>query len=242
MSSSRSNDQSSSAASMIRRFREGKPTSKHEREAARGDVTGEKEMWWVEKENRTNDATSNNRTESRTENKADNRNENRNENRTDYRSDNRASDRTLDRTETFGTGTDEFEPRGAPKAALKQTRPHSEILERLRQPLDYMSMTANKRFSMDRSVNVDEMIEREIRGLEKEMNIGTRRSSVRNNSSNNYDRNDRNDRNRTSMDSIQHSEYEVRTSLLVPMFTVCFHFFASFPTSLPFLTPSLLSR
>ena len=114
-----SDDRTSSAASMIRRFREGKPTSKLEREAARGaNDTRDNEMWWVEKESRT---------------------------------------RTFE--------TDEFEqPRPAPKAALKQTRSHSEILEKLRQPTDYMSMTANKQFSADRSVNVDEMIEREIRG------------------------------------------------------------------------------
>ena len=116
---SQSNDRSSSAASMIRRFREGKPTSRLEREASRNiNGTGSKEMWWVEKENRT---------------------------------------RNFE--------TDEFEqPRPAPKAAIKQTRSHSEILDKLRQPTDYMSMTANKQFTMDRSVNVDEMIEREIRG------------------------------------------------------------------------------
>ena len=121
---SRSGDQSLSAASMIRRFREGKPTSKVEREAARNTTdTSDKEMWWVEKEREK-------------ENISDN------------------------------VGSDEFErPRiSAPKAILKQSRPHSEILERLRQPTDHMSITANKNFSMDRSVNVDDMIEREIRG------------------------------------------------------------------------------
>ena len=117
---SRSNDQSLSAASMIRRFREGKPTSKLERETARNtNDTTDKEMWWVEKENRSDNI-----------------------------------------------GSNEFEqPRAtAPKATMKQSRPHSEILERLRQPTDHMSITANKRFSMEQSVDVDDMIEREIRG------------------------------------------------------------------------------
>lgn len=113
---SRSIDQSSSAASMIRRFREGKPTSKLEREAARGTESsvGDNEMWWVNRDN----------------------------------------------------STEEFEqPRLPPKAAVKPARvSHSEILERLRQPTDYMSITATNKFSVDRSLNVDEMIEREIRG------------------------------------------------------------------------------
>jgi hypothetical protein len=58
---SRSSDQSSSAASMIRRFREGKPTSKQDRELARSNEnnnnnrSGDKEMWWVEKENQSTD-------------------------------------------------------------------------------------------------------------------------------------------------------------------------------------------
>ena len=115
---SRSGDQSLSAASMIKRFREGKPTSKIERERARGldNNRTDQEMWWVNRDS---------------------------------------------------GNTDEFEePRLPPKAADKPVRvPHSEILERLRQPTDYMSIAATKKFSVDRSLNVDEMIEREIRGL-----------------------------------------------------------------------------
>jgi hypothetical protein len=114
---SRSGERSTSAASMIKRFREGKPTSKVEREAARGldNNKADKEMWWVNRDN---------------------------------------------------SHTDDFEePRLPPKAADKPVRvPHSEILERLRQPTDYMSIAAAKKFSADRSLNVDEMIEREIRG------------------------------------------------------------------------------
>ena len=116
---SRAAERSTSAASMIKRFREGKPTSKVEREAARGldNNRADKEMWWVNRDNISN--------------------------------------------------TDDFEePRLPPKAADKPVRvPHSEILERLRQPTDYMSIAAAKKFSSDRSLNVDEMIEREIRGL-----------------------------------------------------------------------------
>jgi hypothetical protein len=114
---SRSGERSTSAASMIKRFREGKPTSKVEREAARGldNNKADREMWWVNRDN---------------------------------------------------SNTDDFEePRLPPKAADKPVRvPHSEILERLRQPTDYMSIAAAKKFSADRSLNVDEMIEREIRG------------------------------------------------------------------------------
>ena len=106
-----------SAASMIRRFREGKPTSRLEREAARDldKNSGKKELWWVDRDS---------------------------------------------------TGTEEFEePRLPPKAAVKPPRvSHNEILERLRQPTDYMSITAAKKLSSDRSLNVDQMIEMEIRG------------------------------------------------------------------------------
>jgi hypothetical protein len=54
---SRSSDQTSSAASMIRRFREGKPTSRVERESARESENGanDKEMWWVEKDKNDTD-------------------------------------------------------------------------------------------------------------------------------------------------------------------------------------------
>lgn len=113
-----------SAASMIRRFREGKPTSRLEREAARDldRKAGSKEMWWVDRDN---------------------------------------------------TGTDEFEePRLPPKAAVKPPRvSHNEILERLRQPNDNMSITAAKKFSSDRSLNVDQMIEMEIRGWSSVWNV-----------------------------------------------------------------------
>jgi len=128
---SRSSDQSSSAASMIRRFREGKPTSKQDRESARGNEnnnnnrSADKEMWWVEKENQS---------------------------------------------------TDEYQPRTAPRA-LKQTtsRKQNEILEQLRRPADNNNSSANRRSSMDRSDNVDDMMESEIRGLEKEMREERRR-------------------------------------------------------------------
>lgn len=114
---SRPSERTSSAASMIRRFREGKPTSKQERmEARAGDKSlGENEMWWVAK---------------------------------DY------------------SGTEEVEePRLPPRAATKPAKiSHNEILEKLRKPTDYMTITASKDNKPDRSLNVDELIEREIRG------------------------------------------------------------------------------
>ena len=114
---SRLSERSSSAASMIRRFREGKPTSKQERmEARAGDNSlGENEMWWVAKD--------------------------------------------------LG-GTEEVEePRLPPRAAIKPARiSHNEILEKLRKPTDYMTLAASNNYKPDRSLNVDELIEREIRG------------------------------------------------------------------------------
>jgi hypothetical protein len=118
---SRSSDQSSSAASMIKRFREGKPTSKQDRELARSNEnsnknnrSSDKEMWWVEKENQN---------------------------------------------------TDEYQPRTAPRA-LKQTtsRKQNEILEQLRRPADNNASSGNRKSSMDRSYNIDDMMESEIRG------------------------------------------------------------------------------
>jgi hypothetical protein len=122
---------------MIRRFREGKPMPREERERqiVEGGVN---EPWWID----------------------NSRNNSRN-------------------SANGGLGTDEYEqPRAAPKATSgkEAKKLHSEILDRLRQPTDYMSLTANKRFAAerDRSLDVDEMIENEIRGLEREMKIHSR--------------------------------------------------------------------
>ena len=73
--------------------------------------------------------------------------------------------------------SDEYEqPRPAPIATKPTKKAHNEILQKLRQPTDYMSMNVNQRFSQERSLDVDDIIANEIRGLERESKIGTRMS------------------------------------------------------------------
>ena len=73
--------------------------------------------------------------------------------------------------------SDEYEqPRPAPVATKPTKKAHNEILQKLRQPTDYMSMNVNQRFSQERSLDVDDIIANEIRGLERESKIGTRMS------------------------------------------------------------------
>jgi hypothetical protein len=86
---------------------------------------------------------------------------------------------TDNNTQLRTTDESEVQPRSgsAPVATAKPTKKaHSEVLARLRQPTDYMSMTARARFSEDRGpgLDVDELIANEIRGLEREMKIQTR--------------------------------------------------------------------
>ena len=89
------------------------------------------------------------------------------------------TNKPTDNTQLRTTDESEVQPRSgsAPVATAKPTKKaHSEVLARLRQPTDYMSMTARARFSEDRGpgLDVDELIANEIRGLEREMKIQTR--------------------------------------------------------------------
>ena len=62
------------------------------------------------------------------------------------------------------------QPRIVPNAAKPIRKAHNDILAKLRQPTDYMSQNVNQRSSL----NVDDIMTNEIRGLEREGVIGTR--------------------------------------------------------------------
>ena len=113
-----------SAAERVRRFREGKPTAREEREKGG-------ELWYIQQRDRD-----------------------------------------------VNVSIEQEQPRAVPIAAKPIRKAHNDILAKLRQPTDYMSMNVNQRFSQEyrSSLDVDDIITSEIRGLERENKIGTRMS------------------------------------------------------------------
>ena len=118
------NGQTMSAAERVRRFREGKPTAREDRQKGG-------ELWYIQQRDRD-----------------------------------------------ISASIEHEPPRTVPIAAKPIRKAHNDILAKLRQPTDYMSMNVNQRFSQDHrsSLDADEIITSEIRGLERENMIGTRMS------------------------------------------------------------------